>query len=391
MRMLMMAGVSALALGVSPAMAQNVSSGNGKAGSAGEFPCPHYDMESSGLRSADVKEAMRRDASGASDRGAWRTGDATTDEGPARDAVGDGTSGWSARSDAQRDDRGERFEELAEELPVPDVSDRDVETRAEYREDEDGPLDAEPRRSDRSDRSATTSGTDGSERSARSSTSEDDELSGIIEEGDVVPEGIRDWQDRERWDLGAQGDQKSAERLRDRDGSGSGTGSDETSRSTGMNDGKEQAQSSDSGEDATGGDIEDRRRALAQVARLIAQQAVPSARFSSYRFTIDDNERVIEISGRDRATGERVSVDVYADGRVQSIDSAIPLDAVPESVRRAVRSELGRFRVAHTTRSLRRDLDIYYEFAGFSESGRPLAVEIRSDGRDMSVRYLNRS
>lgn len=389
MRYLMMAGASALALASGPALAQDAGGKHGRE-TAGSFPCPHYDIEESGLRSSDIKEAMRRD------EGAGRDHD-----GPARDAMGDPPVQPGASADAGAGPSGDEtsFKELAERLPVPDVSDRAVETR------QDGGGDAAS--------ADGASAADGSyDRSGRdSATASTRDFSDIIEEGDVVPEGIRDWQDKEKWKLGAQDGQKTpreirrearqrAERHGDDETSSTGTGSDRMA--AGSDHAQPSAgQSSSSASQPSAGQSsssatadatrEQRRRALAAIALLSARQAVPSARFGTYAFTMDDNERVIEISGRDTRSGDHVAVDVYPDGRIQSIDTAIALDEVPESVRSTVRGELGRLRVAHTTRSLRRDLDIYYEFAGIAESGRAVEVQIRADGSDLSVRYLDRS
>jgi hypothetical protein len=377
MRYLMMAGASALALASGPALAQDAGGKHG-AETAGSFPCPHYNLEESGLRSSDIKEAMRRDEDTARDVRRDR-------DGPARDAMGNPPvqPGASAEADGSPSRDVTSFGELAERLPVPDVSDRAVETRQDGQgEDADSASDGTTDRPARGSATASTR-----------------DFSDIIDEGDVVPEGIRDWQDKEKWKLGAQDGQKTPREIRrearqraERDSGdrtlSTRTGSD---RTTAGSDDRRPSAGQSSSSDSADATREQRRRALAAIALLSARQAVPSARFGTYAFTMDDNERVIEISGRDRRSGERVAVDVYPDGAIQSIDTAIALDDVPESVRSTVRGKLGRLRVAHTTRSLRRDLDIYYEFAGIAESGRAVEVRIRADGADLSVRYLDRS
>ena len=376
MRFLMMAGASVLALASAPAMAQDTGS---KDGAASKSPCPCYGIEKPGLGRSNVNEATRRDAG--TGRAVRRDRD-----GPARDAMGDPPvqPGASANADARQAGGETSFKELAERLPVPDVSDREVETRQDA--------------SGESGRGGSASAAEGSTREPTrdSATASTGDFSDIIEEGDVVPEGIRDWQDKDKWKLGAQEGQKTPRDIRrqarqrtEGDGKdGTSTGSDRTqSRS----DNRQPSAGPSSSSPATNATREERRRALAAIALLSARQAVPGARFGTYEFTIDDNERVIEISGRDTRTGDRVAVDVYPDGRIQSIDTVIALDEVPESVRSTVRDELGRLQVAHTTRSLRRDLDIYYEFAGIAESGRAVEVQIRADGTDLSVRYLDRS
>lgn len=381
MKYLMMAGVSVLALGMSPATAQEPS-GN-KANEMGmQMNCPDYTADTSGLTSEDILEMI--------------DGSEMRKDGSVRDAMGDPpvNSGASADlAEADRDDSrqpsewkrtGERnwdaqashersFEDLAELLPIPDVADDDIETRSDRSED----------------RTAAT----GQDQSSQ------EDFSGIIDEGDVVPRGIREFQDNRKWDLGAGPGQETVNR-QDRTDRQNGT-RDRSGASEDATASRQQAQDRETmqrdrqtareGRTDRQTARQERRERLARRALRTARYAVPDARFSTYEFEIDDGRRVIEIAGTDLETGRRIEVDVMPNGRIHSIDQAIPLDAVPNSVRSTVRNELGRFRVAHTTRSLTRDLDIYYEFAGFSRAGRPLAVKIRADGQDMTVRYIGQS
>ena len=138
------------------------------------------------------------------------------------------------------------------------------------------------------------------------------------------------------------------------------------------------------------GAVAEHRLRLARSAQQSARRAVPEARFTTYDFQVENGRRVIEVAGTDTSNGRRVEVDVFANGRIELISYAITLDDVPEDIRSAVREELGRFRVAHARRSIMSDFDVYYEFAGIAQSGRPATAAIRADGSDLSVRYLRR-
>ncbi|APH70369.1 hypothetical protein [Aquibium oceanicum] len=375
MKRLLMAGASILAIGMTPAMAQKAAGDHKGTTAQLQMNCPDYTAEATGLRSEDILDAID---------------DAGRKDGSVRDAMGDPPVNPGASADVARandDDRqpsewhrtGDRnwnaqasqersFKDLAELLPIPDVSDEEVETR--------------DRMNDGQDRTASTGGMQ-------------EDFSDIIEEGEQVPDDIEKFQDNRKWNLGAGPGQETVNRQdrTDRNGRSAARDRDEdTGRQARDRDamqGDSQASRDETSDRQTA--REERRAELARRALRTARYAVPDARFSTYEFEIEDGRRVIEIAGRNLENGRRVEVDVLPNGRIHSIDQAVPLDAVPESVRSVVRSELGRFRVAHTTRSLTRDLDIYYEFAGFSQAGRPLAVKIRADGQDMSVRYIDQS
>lgn len=79
-------------------------------------------------------------------------------------------------------------------------------------------------------------------------------------------------------------------------------------------------------------------------------------------------------------------MEVLSNGRVFAISEEIELRSVPSHVRDVVRNELDGMRVSQAQRSLRRNLDMYYELDGVSGSGRPVSVEIRADGSDLTIR-----
>lgn len=132
------------------------------------------------------------------------------------------------------------------------------------------------------------------------------------------------------------------------------------------------------------------RRAV-QRALQIAEGVLPTAEFEAYGYGTDEGRRIFEFAGVDRETGRRVEVDVLASGRVEEVEETIPLGVVPDDVRRAVREVVGRFQVDRTERSLRRGGEIYYEFDGsIAATGRPLSIEIRSDGERLAIEERTR-
>ncbi|MCT7374114.1 hypothetical protein [Chelativorans salis] len=121
-----------------------------------------------------------------------------------------------------------------------------------------------------------------------------------------------------------------------------------------------------------------------------AERALPTVDFETYAYGFDDGQRVFEFAGTERESGRRVEVDVAASGNIQEIEETIPLEVVPDNVRRAVREVVGRFRVDRTERSLRPRDEIYFEFDGRIATGRPLSIEIRSDGANLKIEERSR-
>lgn len=121
-----------------------------------------------------------------------------------------------------------------------------------------------------------------------------------------------------------------------------------------------------------------------------AERALPTADFETYAYGLDDGQRVFEFAGIERESGRRVEVDVTAGGSIQEIEETIPLEVVPSDVRQAVREVVGRFRLERTERSLRPRGEIFYEFDGRIATGRPLSIEIRSDGAKLMIEERSR-
>jgi hypothetical protein len=383
MKAILLTGASILALGIAPLAAQEPPSSSGQ---------PNASRIEGGAndRGADEPRIQRHIIRRGADRG----------EGPARDAMGDPSVRPGASADVADDDPWNGG------IPFPpqDVSDQDLEPYGR-----DYPT-APPRR---------TAGANDDDDAGFA-----DDTATLWDEGEQVPEDIERYQGPDMWEGdgaadvdGDEGPSSLAERRRPERGErlsserGSSYGWDGRGVGRRFDRGELNPDRSETGavgeadseraareqnpraarESMEQDSLEERRLRLARIALRTARHALPEARFESYEFEIENDRRVIEIAGTDLENGKRVEVDVYPNGRVHSISEAIDLDAVPESVRSAVRSELGRFRVAQSLRSLRRDLDLYYEFAGFLSSGRPAVVEIRADGQDMSVRYLDQS
>lgn len=368
MRKVMKLGISALALGAAgavPATAQESATRQTSSPGASECTCPPAQTSAS-------REDQQQRAQASNEK-----------DGSVRDALGDPPVNPGAGGDVTAEQSGNRtFEQLAERMPPPDVSDRDIES------------------ADGTDSQAQASANTGSQEQGSDSQDED-----LFEEGEVVPEGITEYQGPDMWEGEGAADVDSdtgpstiEENRQAQQGDQSQTseetastpqGSQDLSASQTEDDAVPQARArrEQMDRDARG----ERRQRLVRIALNSARQAFPEARFRTYDFQVEDGRRVIEIAGRDERTGRPVTVDVFPNGRIQSISEAVPLDSVPVSVRSAVRQELGGMMVSRAERSRGRNLDLSYRFVGQTRSGRPVTVEIGADGNDLNVRYHNQS
>ena len=177
----------------------------------------------------------------------------------------------------------------------------------------------------------------------------------------MVPEGIREVQDDEEWDIELQddaADRQAADGARQQDGDSAMSGA--------MRDraGRDAARDQRSGD----GDVSEarkqrremhreargeRRDRLVRMGLAAAKRAYPDAEFQRYRFDVEDGRRVVQILGTHPDTDRRIQIDVGTDGRIREIAERVALESVPESVRRVVRSEIGPMRVAHASRAVR--------------------------------------
>lgn len=386
MKQFLIAGASILALGLAPALAQDNGSGAAREMPL-DYPHPSGDVTDNALTSEDIRDEA--DAGAAKD-GSVRDAMGDPPVNPMADAAGGQSSG---------DDRSSAFTSYsAVPFPPQDVSDDDLEPYgAEY---PSGP----PRES----------------RMERPEGPEGDAFT----ENEVVPEGIRRYQGQDMWEADDGTDVDADEgpsSLADKDGDSEARSDERAEReSEGAWDGpsagppfhrgqlhedRTPRQAEDrgrksviseferKGDDRTAStrqqSREDRRLDMARRALRSARYAVPEARFRTYEFEIDDGRRVIEIAGVDLESGRRVEVDVSRNGRIRSISGEIPLEAVPDRIRQAIAAEMERFQVVHTQRTLRRGMELYYEFAGFNDRERPVIVEIRADGRGLTIRHID--
>jgi len=247
-------------------------------------------------------------------------------------------------------------------------------------------------------------GSSGPERQSAGSADPASEGNSLVAEGEVVPDGIREVQDDEEWDgeFADDAQRRGALDGRELPDQAWSPGQGEPFHRGKLNPDPGNAQAQDKAEDAVP-QARQRREAmdrdaagprrdrLARIALMSAKAAFPEAEFTHYRFGIDDGRRIVQIVGKQPDDNRRMQVDVRANGRVHAISERIPLERVPETVRSAVREEMGRFRVAHASRMIERDLDMKYQFAGFGESGRAATVEIGADGNGLTVTYADRA
>jgi hypothetical protein len=112
----------------------------------------------------------------------------------------------------------------------------------------------------------------------------------------------------------------------------------------------------------------------------IARTLMPDVDFRTWNFGRDDGRRIFEFAGQNTETGQRVEVDVFANGRVEEVEMEIPLSAVPQSIKNTVANTLNGYRARRAERSIRRNFRVFYEIDGETMDGEPLSVEVSATG-----------
>jgi len=383
MKQTLLASAGALALLASPALAQQ------NADPAAPEPQSDAGMttkETSGP-SADAPRAnnpVRRQVQAG--------GGPENKDGPVRDAVGDPPVAPSPMGQRQAQAENARQAGWGEEIPFPpqDVSDSDIETF--------GPRDIPypgkfPDRDSPQDRPASVG-----------------DNPDVVQEDEQVPEDIERIQRAERWndaelpggDHGSAAlpdrgnvpgpDMRSAERGPASAWDGRGVGREfdrgrlHSERSPSSDDAaRRQSNNATTEQDLSG----DPQLALARTALATAKTIAPEISFSTYRFEVEDRERLIEIAGQDPDNGRRIEVDVYPDGRVESVAQQVPLTAVPVEVQTLVSMGIPGFQPARALRSMGRGLELQYEIDGYSSDNRPISVRVEPNGTAMLVTVWN--
>lgn len=123
------------------------------------------------------------------------------------------------------------------------------------------------------------------------------------------------------------------------------------------------------------------QESIAKRAVTSARAVLPSVSFDRWRIDTEDNRRTFEVAGIEEATGREYRVDVLHTGAVEEIEQIIPLAAVPADLRRKAGKTIRGMLVSETRRSLRPNMEVFYEFSGKLANGEQAYLSIRSDGR----------
>jgi hypothetical protein len=426
MRTMMLAGASLLALTIGPVLAQSPQASD-PSNNGLEYPRPDNDATDSALTSRDIENTMSSDANGST-----------------RDAVGVPRQYGTADAEEGRwgkdipfppqdvsDDNLETFAD--ENVPYPSgapdrMTSADETARADENpmitEGEQVPSDIERYQNseawerDRSgenrrvgsaaDRSTSDGAADDVKRTesggATASVSSED----VFQEGEQVPADIERYQGSEAWerdrtprDRAARGSTgrniereggrqlKSAERgpAGAWDGRGVGRSLDrgQLHPNRSADEDRSRTGSATSAENKTS----DAGLQLARAALKSARTVAPEARFASYRFEVEDRQRIVEISGVDRDTSRRVEVDVYPDGQVESVAHEVPLSSVPREVRVLVEGGIPGFRPVRALRSIGFGFEVQYEIDGYAAGNKPVSVEVQPNAVEMKVSVWN--
>lgn len=128
---------------------------------------------------------------------------------------------------------------------------------------------------------------------------------------------------------------------------------------------------------------------LAHKAADAARKVMPEARFETYEFLTNNSQRLVRVGGVEADTGRPVEIDVTPGGEVRSVARAVPLRSVPYRVREAVDSRLNDFRPVYALRGLRSSFRPFYRIEGYSGAGQPVTVGVAADGGKVTVHRLD--
>lgn len=117
-----------------------------------------------------------------------------------------------------------------------------------------------------------------------------------------------------------------------------------------------------------------------------ARALLPDVNFVRWRIDRENGSLAYEVAGRHKSTGEIYMVDVKPSGRIEEIEQVIPLSRVPRELRRTAGQVVQGMMVERVKRSMRGDMQMFYEFTGKLPDGRDAFLSIRHDGRYMNLR-----
>lgn len=125
-----------------------------------------------------------------------------------------------------------------------------------------------------------------------------------------------------------------------------------------------------------------------EVVRKAADKAVPKAKWTEAFKDKDDEDKVFYVLEGKNAKGRGVTVEVWADGEVSEIATAIPFAEVPAVVTAALKKKLPTFKADHAFEMQEDEEVTGYEFVGHKGKGKKgaeMTVFVSADGETVDI------
>ncbi len=111
-----------------------------------------------------------------------------------------------------------------------------------------------------------------------------------------------------------------------------------------------------------------------------AKKAAPEVKWSGATKETKDGKTTYELSGKD-AAGAGIEVEVTADGKVEAVETEIPMSKVPKVVLDALKAKGKGFK-ANMAEEVRKGGKLTaYEFDGKDKDGKDAEVTVSADGK----------
>ena len=118
--------------------------------------------------------------------------------------------------------------------------------------------------------------------------------------------------------------------------------------------------------------------------KAAAQAAGNGVTFEKVDLDLDNGTATYELAGKG-ADGKIIEIDVLSDGTIEEVEQEISMDNVPDAVKKMLAKYMPKFKPDKAEKSTRTNFEVFYEFDGQDENGGELDIEIRSDGKQITI------
>ena len=119
-------------------------------------------------------------------------------------------------------------------------------------------------------------------------------------------------------------------------------------------------------------------------AKAAAQAAGNGVTFEKVDLDLDNGTATYELAGKG-ADGKMIEINVLSDGTIEEVEQEISMDNVPEAVKKILAKYMPKFKADKAEKSTRTNFEVFYEFDGQDENGGELDIEVRSDGKQITL------